>query len=116
MTVYGDKRISISQRRTGGRYEKRRSELINQIYFSNYKKMETWNYPEDYLKKRGNIMHCWRVHKAKMQELGLPYVQYRTFYDRLNRQHWDLYKAIHTQAHKYTKKTWWRKFISLFKK
>lgn len=39
MTVYGGKRISISLRRTGGRYEKRKSELINQIYFSNYKKM-----------------------------------------------------------------------------
>lgn len=81
--------------------------------------MEIWRYPEDYLKIKGNIVHCWKVHKAKMQELGLPYVQYRTFYERLNRQHWDLYKAIHTPARKYRReKLSWRKklFRSLFKK
>jgi hypothetical protein len=77
MTVYGGKRISISLRRTGGRYEKRKSELINQIYFSNYKKMADFN---DYLGNYGNIKHCWGIHVRKMKSLNLPYCSYKAFH------------------------------------
>lgn len=93
---------------------------INQIYFSNYKKMETYHYSQDYLKIRGNIRHSWKVHKKIMSELDLPYVDYRAFNQRVTKLNWNLYRAIHTPSKvkmRRTKK--WSKlkkfFRSLFK-
>ena len=70
--------------------------------------MQTFHYPHDYLNQRGNIHHCWEVHRDKMISLWLPYVDYNAFYSRLRRQHWDLYKAIHTPLD-YTRLEWHEK-------
>ena len=88
--------------------------------------MQKFVYPRDYLNKRGTIQHCWEVHVNKMKEHWLPYVDYFSFYNRLKRYHWDLYRAIHTPLD-YTY-MWWKdklkikartlrfRFIYLFKK
>lgn len=39
-----------------------------------------------------------------MEELGLPYVDYITFYARVGRLKWDLYRSIHTPAKTCTKR------------
>lgn len=87
--------------------------------------MQVFVYPQDYLDQRGNIHHCWEVHVNKMKKRWLPYVDYNGFYSRIKRQHWDLYKAIHTpldysrlERHEKTKlwlRTQWFRFIYLFK-
>lgn len=87
--------------------------------------MQKFVYPRDYLQIRGNTKECWEVHKKLMKRRGLPYVDYNSFYSRLNRSHWDLYRAIHTPLDK-TKLEWherakvrvrtqWFRFIYLFK-
>lgn len=82
--------------------------------------------PREYLELRGNIKKCWEIHKARMIELGLPYVEYAAFNARVKKYGWDLYKAIHTPCD-YSKLEWheklhtwtrtqWLKFKSLFKR
>ena len=58
--------------------------------------MQKFIYPRDYLKMKGNIKHCWGVHKELMKKRWEPYVDYNSFYARLKRCNWDLYRAIHT--------------------
>lgn len=88
--------------------------------------MHKFVYPRDYLNIRGNVKQCWEVHKKLMKRRGLPYVDYNAFYSRLNRSHWDLYKAIHCPLDKSKLewhellKVWCRtqrfRFIYLFKR
>jgi hypothetical protein len=42
------------------------------------------------------MKQCWEVHKKVMKRKRLPYVDYNTFYSRIRKLRWDLYKAIHT--------------------
>lgn len=88
--------------------------------------MQKFVYPLDYLDHRGNIKHCWEVHKARMIEAWLPYVNYNAFYQRVKKKHRDLYRCIHTpldyrklERHEKTR-VWTRtqrlKFKSLFKR
>ena len=60
-----------------------------------------------------------------MKEIWKPYVDYNSFYTRVKRQEWYLYKAIHTPL-SYTRlslkqkvciwiRTQWFRFIYLFK-
>ena len=98
---------------------------INVFIFSNYKKMQKFIYPRDYLKVKGSIKHCWGVHVKKMKEIWEPYVDYFGFYNRIKRYGWDLYKSIHTpldysnlgmkEKVKIWLRTQWFRFIYLFK-
>ena len=101
--------------RIGDVYGKSMTRDINCLIFSkmfylyNIIYMHTFRYPQDYLSKRGTIKACWRVHKDKMKERWLPYVDYNAFYSRLRRQWRDLYRAIHTPLD-YRKLEWYEKF------
>ena len=53
---------------------------------------------EDFFDKKGNLKHCWEVHKHVMHKKHLPAVTYSTFRARVKDLHWDVYKAIHTPA------------------
>ena len=126
MRNYGRLRIFMHLRRSGGIYGLSMIRDTNQFYYIILYIMQVFVYPRDYLANKGNIKHCWGVHKRVMNKKWLPYVDYNAFYSRLKRSNWDLYRAIHTpldysklEWHEITKvwlRTQWLRFIYLFKK
>lgn len=124
---YGLLRIFMHLVRTGDIYGKSMIRGTNQCFiFLIYNIMHTFIYPQDYLSKKGSIQHCWEIHVKRMKEIWKPYVDYFSFYNRIKRRDWDLYRAIHTpldysklEWHEITKvwlRTQWLRFIYLFKK